>query len=178
MKAKILIATLGLAGVVAAGAAYADKRCDTRVSDWRPRSAVVQMAESKGWQVDRIHVDDGCYELRVTDAEGQRLKVKVDPSTLEIVSLKRRGDGHGRDMRHGDDDEDRGGRHERRRYRGGDGDDRRGERSDRGRAPQALGPAEPGAPAQGALPPSTAPAPEPQSFEGGGLIGKPKAQIR
>lgn len=178
MKAKILIATLGLAGVVTAGAAYADKRCDTRVSDWRPRSAVVQMAESKGWQVDRIHVDDGCYELRVTDADGQRLKVKVDPATLDIVSLKRRGDGHGRDMRRGDDDEDRGGRHERRRYRGGDGDDeRRGERNDRGRAPQALGPAEPEAPAQ-TVPPPSAPASQPPAPDGGSLIGKPKAQIR
>lgn len=177
MKAKILIATLGLAGVVAAGAAYADKRCDTRVSDWRPRSAVVQMAESKGWQVDRIHVDDGCYELRVTDADGQRMKVKVDPATLEVVSVKRRGDGHGRDMRRGDDEEDRGGRHERRRYRDGD-DDRRGDRTDRGRAPQALGPAEPDAPGQSVAPPAFAPATEPPASDGGGLIGKPKAQIR
>ena len=42
-----------------------------------------------------MKIDDGCYELRVTDASGNVLKVKIDPATLEVVdgSVKRFGDG-------------------------------------------------------------------------------------
>ena len=44
---------------------------------------------------DKMKIDDGCYELRVTDASGNVLKVKIDPATLEVVdgSVKRFGDG-------------------------------------------------------------------------------------
>jgi hypothetical protein len=42
-----------------------------------------------------MKIDDGCYELRVTDTSGNVLKVKIDPATLEVVdgSVKRFGDG-------------------------------------------------------------------------------------
>ena len=41
-----------------------------------------------------MKIGDGCYELRVTDASGNVLKVKIDPATLEVVdgSVKRFGD--------------------------------------------------------------------------------------
>jgi hypothetical protein len=35
-----------------------------------------------------MKIDDGCYELRVTDASGNILKVKIDPATLEVVDGK------------------------------------------------------------------------------------------
>lgn len=164
MKSKLLIAALGLGAVTVAGAALADRRCDARVADWQPRSAVVKMAEDKGWQVERIHIDDGCYALRVTDAQGQRMKVMVDPATLAVVATKQRGDGHGegrgeRRRWRGDDDDRDGGRGERRRGRDDDDDER-------------------GAPRQGrAAPPADAATPSAPAPDGG-LIGKPKAEIR
>ena len=96
-RTRWIAASFGLAALAAAGIARADDRCEARVADWQPRSAVVRMAEAKGWQVESIRVDDGCYEIRASDGQGKRLRAKVDPSTLEVVKLTTRGDdeGHG-----------------------------------------------------------------------------------
>lgn len=42
-----------------------------------------------------MEIDNGCYELRVTDENGNVLKVKVDPETMKVVAgkVKRYGDG-------------------------------------------------------------------------------------
>ena len=75
-------ALLALAGAVAA-----DDDCNVPMDQWQPREAVVQLAAKEGWQVQRIKVDDGCYEVRGTDPEGHRIKVKLDPGTLERVQM-------------------------------------------------------------------------------------------
>ena len=38
--------------------------------------------------VQRLKIDDGCCELRATDAQGWRIKTKVDPETLQIIQVK------------------------------------------------------------------------------------------
>jgi len=48
------------------------------------------MAASQGWTVQRLKIDDGCYELHSTDAQGRSLKAKVDPETLQIIKIKQR----------------------------------------------------------------------------------------
>jgi uncharacterized membrane protein YkoI len=58
------------------------------MADWQPRAAVQQMAEAQGWTVRRIKIDDGCYEIDATDADGRAFEVKVDPATLAIVELE------------------------------------------------------------------------------------------
>lgn len=90
---------LALAAVLAATPALAKDDCDAPVARWQSREAVRQMAAHKGWEIQRLKIDDGCYEIRGTDAEGRRFKAKLDPETLEVVKLKqrdRRGD-HKRD---------------------------------------------------------------------------------
>ena len=89
--------------------ALADDDCDAPVNQWQSRDAVMQMAASQGWQVQRLKIDDGCYELRGRNAQGRGFKAKIDPRTLNVVQMKQRG----RD----DDDDDR---RERRRERRGD----------------------------------------------------------
>lgn len=144
-----VLCAITLGGVAAALAD--DQSCEAPVANWRPRSAVVKLAEDKGWQVDRIKVDDGCYELRVTDAQGRRMRVTVDPASLEVLETRVRGEGHERGERRGRESE----RHGRRHHDEREGDDGEGQ----GTAPQ-----------DGAQ----APAPPPAD----GLIGKPKAEIR
>lgn len=63
--------------------------CDAPVADWQPRSAVHALAQRNGWQIDRLKVDDGCYEIKGRDAEGRRFKAKLDPASLRVVSIKR-----------------------------------------------------------------------------------------
>ena len=88
--------------------ALADDDCDAPVRDWQSRDAVLQMAAQQGWQVQRLKIDDGCYELRGRDAQGRAFKAKIDPRTLGVVKLKQRD--------HGDDDRRQ--RERRREHRG------------------------------------------------------------
>jgi len=70
------------------GTAIADDDCRVPMNQWQPRDAVQQMAEARGWRVDRIRIDDGCYEIRGLDEAGRRIKAKVDPGSLAIVRIR------------------------------------------------------------------------------------------
>ena len=100
MKKHLL---LGALLVASAGAALADDDCHVPMDRWQPREAVQKAAEARGWRIDRLKIDDGCYEIKGSDADGGRFKAKLDPATLEVVKLKRKDRrGEGRD----DDDDD------------------------------------------------------------------------
>lgn len=79
------------------GMAMADDDCHVPMNQWQPREAVEKMAETRGWQVSRIKIDDGCYQVRGLDETGQAFKAKIDPETLSVVNMKRKD-------RHDDDD--------------------------------------------------------------------------
>lgn len=79
----IVVGSLGAVGI-----ALADDDCTVPMADWQPRAAVQQMAEAQGWTVRRIKIDDGCYEVDASDAEGHAIEVKVDPSTLAIMEFE------------------------------------------------------------------------------------------
>ncbi|MGB3423327.1 MAG: PepSY domain-containing protein [Castellaniella sp.] len=96
LGACLLAASLGLAAAPAA----AGDDCDVPIEHWQTREAVTQMARQKGWDLKRIKIDDGCYEVRGEDAQGRAFKAKLDPETLEIVKIKYRDhDGHDRERR-------------------------------------------------------------------------------
>ncbi|SIS82529.1 PepSY domain-containing protein [Phaeovulum vinaykumarii] len=79
-------------------AALADEDCFVPLDRWQPRAAVLSMAESRGWTVRRLKIDDGCYEIRGRDADGTAIEVRLDPATLEVLELER---GHHREGRRG-----------------------------------------------------------------------------
>ena len=81
---------LALALGVAALSAWADDNCDAPLDRWQSRDAVQQMATRQGWQIQRLKIDDGCYEIRGTDAQGHTFKAKIDPETLKILKIKRK----------------------------------------------------------------------------------------
>ena len=78
---------LALSVVLAAAPSLADD-CEAPVQQWQSREALRRMAATRGWQVERIKIDDGCYEIRGTDADGRAFKAKVDPQTLEVLKIK------------------------------------------------------------------------------------------
>lgn len=113
------LAVLALLAAIPAGTAVADGRdhdddCLVPMADWQPREAVERLAAANGWVVRRIKVDDGCYELVGTDADGREIEAKVHPATLDVIEIE-----------HEDDDQ-----------RGND-------ESSAGRAPASPGPAAP-----------------------------------
>ena len=85
--AASLLTTTGLA----AAPVLAGDDCDVPLSQWQSRDAVMRKAVQQGWQVQRLKIDDGCYEIRGSDAEGRSFKAKIDPQTLTIVKLQQQG---------------------------------------------------------------------------------------
>ena len=93
LNCGLLALCLGLG----APAALASDDCDVPIERWQPREAVARMAAQRGWQVQRLKIDDGCYELRGRDAQGRAFKAKLDPQTLRVVKMKLRNDNHERE---------------------------------------------------------------------------------
>jgi len=87
MKRRILAATV-LFGILVSGAAWADNDCVAPADQWQPREVLRQQVEQQGWTVQRIKVDDGCYEVRGTDRRGNKIKAKYAPDSLRIRKLE------------------------------------------------------------------------------------------
>lgn len=86
---KPLALTLALAGgLTSGGVALADTDCTGPMSDWQPREAAVAQVATLGITVDRLRIDDGCYELRGRDADGNRVELQLDPATLAVRELE------------------------------------------------------------------------------------------
>ncbi|QOW18511.1 MULTISPECIES: PepSY domain-containing protein [Lysobacteraceae] len=84
-----------LVGLAFSGGALASDDCTDPVADWQPREVLRQQLEQQGWEVQRIKVDDGCYEVRGTDKLGNRFKAEYSPASLQIRELKIKFDGKG-----------------------------------------------------------------------------------
>ena len=84
LRRGLLALSLGLAALPT----LADDDCDAPMDRWQSRDAVRQMAARQGWQVQRLKIDDGCYEVRGTDAQGRAFKARIDPETLKVLKLK------------------------------------------------------------------------------------------
>ena len=80
----LLVLSLGLAALPA----LAEDDCDAPLNRWQSRDAVRQMAAAQGWQIQRLKIDDGCYEIRGTDVQGRTFKAKIDPETLKVLKMK------------------------------------------------------------------------------------------
>lgn len=89
---------LGLSIFLLSGAALADDDCDDPVSGWQPRENLRQQLEADGWEVYRIKVDDGCYEVKGRNEQGRRVEASFAPSDFQLMEME------GED----EDDDDRG----------------------------------------------------------------------
>ena len=87
MKALTLAGAV-LAGLLFTSAALAGNDCTDPVADWQPREVLRQQLEQHGWEVQRIKVDDGCYEVRGLDKNKNAFKAKYAPASLRIRKLE------------------------------------------------------------------------------------------
>lgn len=93
LRRGLLVLSLGLATLPT----WAGDDCEAPVSRWQSREALRQWATTQGWQVQRLKIDDGCYEIRGTDAQGRTFKAKIDPETFKVLKLKPAGRRRDRD---------------------------------------------------------------------------------
>jgi len=99
-----LSTSLVIACLMAAAPAGADDDCAVPMADWQPRAAVEQFAATQGWRVQRIRLDDGCYEVIGTDAAGRRIEAKLDPARMTIIELEYEDHDEGGGSHDGNDD--------------------------------------------------------------------------
>jgi len=85
---RLLLASIAMAFILASGTAMADNDCVDPVANWQPREVLRQQLEQQGWTVQRIKVDDGCYEVRGIDRLGNNFKAKYAPASLRIHKLE------------------------------------------------------------------------------------------
>lgn len=85
---KKTLTIIAFLAVLPSAVALADDDCFVPMADWQPRDAVERLAKENGWSVRRIKIDDGCYEIDGSDAEGRRIEVTVHPSTLELIDIE------------------------------------------------------------------------------------------
>ena len=80
-----LAATLALSLPLAAGATGL-ATCDSGPEEgWQSQDTLKERLTEQGWQVRRIKVDGGCYEVYALDDKGERVEAYFHPETLERV---------------------------------------------------------------------------------------------
>lgn len=91
---KPITAVFLFASFLVASTAQADVDFAVPMTQWQPRDAVLVLAADNNWQVRRIKIDDGCYEIYATDADGRQFEVKVNPGTLAVLEFEYEDDDH------------------------------------------------------------------------------------
>ena len=65
--------------------------CDSGPKEtWQPQAKLEQQLKDQGWQVRRIKIDGGCYEVYALNEKGERVEAYFHPKTLEAVPTKQR----------------------------------------------------------------------------------------
>jgi hypothetical protein len=102
MRKTMLTAALALGAAAAAipaiSPAFADEgrsagayHCRTAPGEVRlPAEAIRNTLQDLGYRVDRIKMDDGCYEARAMNDSGIPIEVRYHPVTGELVRAKLR----------------------------------------------------------------------------------------
>jgi hypothetical protein len=94
IMAQKLVLSIGLAGLsvlallMTTPARGDDDDCAEPMANWQPREVVRQMAQTHGWTIRRIKIDEGCYRLDARDTAGKRVLVRVNPATLAILEIE------------------------------------------------------------------------------------------
>ena len=87
--------TTFIAACLLSSAALADDDCKDPLTGWQPKEQLRQKMVDKGWDIKRIKVDDGCYEVKGRDRNGHRVEAKFSPASLELIELEIKFDGAG-----------------------------------------------------------------------------------
>jgi len=89
MNKRIIITLLFSACFSAQAMATGLATCDSGPEEgWQKQEVLQQKLEKEGWEVRRIKMDGGCYEVYALDAEGNRLEAYFHPVTLDRIPIE------------------------------------------------------------------------------------------
>ena len=74
--------------MTASGAALAADDCHRPMAEWQSRESVTAHVTNRGITTERLRIDDGCYEVRGRDVDGNQVELKIDPASLVILELE------------------------------------------------------------------------------------------
>lgn len=77
-----------IAAAAAAGVARAEDRCDAPLVDWLPRTAVERAVTDRGWTMETLRSEGGCYLVSARTRGGARISAAFLPHTLELLSVE------------------------------------------------------------------------------------------
>jgi hypothetical protein len=86
MKYTTLFATT-LIALSASGSALAhgDFKCEVPVKEWKSQDDLQDKLKSEGWEIRKLKIDNGCYEVYGFDKMRKRKEVYFNPKTFEVV---------------------------------------------------------------------------------------------
>ncbi len=62
--------------------------CDSGSPDtWQSQEKLTEMLKEKGWEIRKIKVDGGCYEVYALDDKHERVEAYFHPVTLERIPI-------------------------------------------------------------------------------------------
>ncbi len=82
MRAYHLIPVLA---TLLAGPALASERCQAPQDQWRPVEELKTQLTAKGWTINNVKTEDGCYEVYAKDETGKKVEIFFDPVSFEAV---------------------------------------------------------------------------------------------
>ena len=86
MKSFLPIAVV--IALTTSGAALASDDCPRPMAEWQSRDTVTARVAESGITTERLRIDDGCYEVRGRDSDGNQVGLKIDPASLAILKLE------------------------------------------------------------------------------------------
>lgn len=85
---RSLLTSFAAVALLTAGSAFATglATCDSGPQEgWQSQEKLTKMLTEKGWQIRRIKVDGGCYEVYALNEKGERVEAYFHPKTLAAV---------------------------------------------------------------------------------------------
>ena len=88
LSAVLLSVAIGIPAAVLAGDDnYRSNRLNLPQDKWLSPTQITEKLDQKGYKVTEIEVDDGSYEVEMTDKNGVRVDAHVHPETGELAPL-------------------------------------------------------------------------------------------
>ena len=80
VAASLLMASLG------ALAQHAERCEPIPKTEWRPQAELERKLKNEGWTINRVKIENGCYEVYGRDAKGRKMETFFHPKTFEVVT--------------------------------------------------------------------------------------------
>jgi len=89
-RTVLTIAAAAVAVAAGPGSATGLATCDSGPKEgWQPQARLEKQLVEQKWQVRRIKVDGGCYEVYALNEKGERVEAYFHPVTLAPVPTRR-----------------------------------------------------------------------------------------